>query len=238
MLHTAPSCEHTDQAAQTQLQHPGFGSEPAVARPPGTVLSLTPFQEHSPFLLQGSTQTPFPRLHALFTAPTRGQTRPPLPLSCPSVSRVGQESLRLPTGDSTVPRASGSLTAVRCQPTSKRQAVGMRLVSVRSQGSSSPRRRRLCPQEAAPPLLSGPPIPSYHNWDASSLHALLCPQAAELVAENCEAYEAHMQGVRDYLEERLVVSARARSPNRTGPDPRGSWTRDQNIPGTRHLMLL
>ena len=53
------------------------------------------------------------------------------------------------------------------------------------------------------------------------------------MAENCEAYEAHMQGVRDYLEERLVVSARARS-----PDPRGSWTRNRNIPGTRHLMLL
>nr|XP_020732121.1 selenocysteine lyase [Odocoileus virginianus texanus] len=30
-------------------------------------------------------------------------------------------------------------------------------------------------------------------------------KAAELVAENCEAYEAHMQGVRDYLEERLVA---------------------------------
>lgn len=32
-------------------------------------------------------------------------------------------------------------------------------------------------------------------------------QAAELVTENCEAYEAHMRGVRDYLEERLVVRA-------------------------------
>ncbi|KAB0406179.1 hypothetical protein E2I00_000762 [Balaenoptera physalus] len=32
--------------------------------------------------------------------------------------------------------------------------------------------------------------------------------AAELVAENCEAYEAHMRDVRDYLEERLAVSAR------------------------------
>lgn len=30
-------------------------------------------------------------------------------------------------------------------------------------------------------------------------------KAAELVAENCEAYEAHMRGVRDYLEERLVA---------------------------------
>ena len=38
-------------------------------------------------------------------------------------------------------------------------------------------------------------------------HTLLCPQAAELVAENGEAYEAHMRGVRDYLEERLAVSA-------------------------------
>lgn len=33
-----------------------------------------------------------------------------------------------------------------------------------------------------------------------------CPQAAELVTRNCEAYEAHMRDVRDYLEERLVVS--------------------------------
>ncbi|XP_052493057.1 selenocysteine lyase isoform X1 [Budorcas taxicolor] len=30
-------------------------------------------------------------------------------------------------------------------------------------------------------------------------------KAAELVAENCDAYEAHMRGVRDYLEERLVA---------------------------------
>ena len=28
------------------------------------------------------------------------------------------------------------------------------------------------------------------------------------MAENCEAYEAHMRDVRDYLEERLAVSAR------------------------------
>lgn len=33
-----------------------------------------------------------------------------------------------------------------------------------------------------------------------------CPQAAELVTRNCEAYEAHMRDVRDYLEERLAVS--------------------------------
>ncbi|XP_045053938.2 selenocysteine lyase isoform X3 [Desmodus rotundus] len=32
-----------------------------------------------------------------------------------------------------------------------------------------------------------------------------CPQAAELVAENCEAYEAHMRDVRDHLEQRLVA---------------------------------
>ncbi|XP_060039913.1 selenocysteine lyase, partial [Erinaceus europaeus] len=31
-------------------------------------------------------------------------------------------------------------------------------------------------------------------------------KAAELVTENLEAYEVHMQGVRDYLEERLLVS--------------------------------
>lgn len=41
-------------------------------------------------------------------------------------------------------------------------------------------------------------------------HAFLryrpCPQAAELVTRNCEAYEAHMRDVRDYLEERLEVS--------------------------------
>ncbi|KAM5327534.1 selenocysteine lyase isoform 2-T2 [Glossophaga mutica] len=30
-------------------------------------------------------------------------------------------------------------------------------------------------------------------------------KAAELVTENCEAYEAHMRDVRDYLEERLVA---------------------------------
>uniref|UniRef100_A0A8C4LFD7 Selenocysteine lyase n=1 Tax=Equus asinus asinus TaxID=83772 RepID=A0A8C4LFD7_EQUAS len=30
-------------------------------------------------------------------------------------------------------------------------------------------------------------------------------KAAELVAENCEAYEAHMRDVRDYLEERLLA---------------------------------
>ncbi|EPY86133.1 selenocysteine lyase [Camelus ferus] len=36
-------------------------------------------------------------------------------------------------------------------------------------------------------------------------------KAAELVAENCEAYEAHMRDVRDYLEERLAV--------RTGGQP-------------------
>lgn len=58
-------------------------------------------------------------------------------------------------------------------------------------------------------------------------HTLLCPQAAELVAENGEAYEAHMRGVRDYLEERLAVSARS---------PGGG--RGTETPGTRHLMLL
>nr|XP_017499602.2 selenocysteine lyase isoform X5 [Manis javanica] len=30
-------------------------------------------------------------------------------------------------------------------------------------------------------------------------------KAAQLVMENCEAYEAHMRGIRDYLEERLVA---------------------------------
>ncbi|XP_063504256.1 selenocysteine lyase isoform X9 [Pongo pygmaeus] len=40
------------------------------------------------------------------------------------------------------------------------------------------------------------------------IHSLcVCPQAAELVTQNCEAYEAHMRDVRDYLEERLEVSA-------------------------------
>lgn len=37
-------------------------------------------------------------------------------------------------------------------------------------------------------------------------HMSVCPQAAELVSENCEAYEAHMRDIRDYLEERLEVS--------------------------------
>ncbi|EHB08732.1 Selenocysteine lyase [Heterocephalus glaber] len=36
-----------------------------------------------------------------------------------------------------------------------------------------------------------------------SLCPMSCPQAAELVTENCEAYEAHMRDVRDYLEDRL-----------------------------------
>lgn len=57
--------------------------------------------------------------------------------------------------------------------------------------------------------LAPPPPP------LTSPHTLLCPQAAELVAENCDAYEAHMRGVRDYLEERLAVSARVAP---------GAWT--------------
>lgn len=40
----------------------------------------------------------------------------------------------------------------------------------------------------------------------------LCPQAADLVSENCETYEAHMRDIRDYLEERLEVSGRKASP--------------------------
>nr|XP_007965023.2 selenocysteine lyase isoform X4 [Chlorocebus sabaeus] len=39
-------------------------------------------------------------------------------------------------------------------------------------------------------------------WEELCFHVCL-PQAAELVAQNCEAYEAHMRDVRDYLEERL-----------------------------------
>lgn len=35
---------------------------------------------------------------------------------------------------------------------------------------------------------------------------MFCPQAAELVSRNWEAYEAHMRDVRDYLEARLEVS--------------------------------
>lgn len=42
----------------------------------------------------------------------------------------------------------------------------------------------------------------------------VCPQAAELVIQNCEAYEAHMRDVRDYLEERLEVSGKAGLPGR------------------------
>lgn len=72
--------------------------------------------------------------------------------------------------------------------------------------------------EATSPLPSGsstsaavcPPPPPIIT------HTLLCPQAAELVAENGEAYKAHMRGVRDYLEERLAVSARG--PKHQGQD--------------------
>lgn len=66
---------------------------------------------------------------------------------------------------------------------------------------------------ASPP--SGTPPPSAAQSPARSLTVterfprcrLPVFQAAELVTENCEAYEAHMRGVRDYLEERLVVRA-------------------------------
>ena len=52
-----------------------------------------------------------------------------------------------------------------------------------------------------------------------------CPHAAELVAENCEAYEPHMRDVRDHLEQRLVVSTwspgRWMSAPRTAPSASG-----------------
>lgn len=40
----------------------------------------------------------------------------------------------------------------------------------------------------------------------------LLPQAADLVSENCETYEAHMRDIRDYLEERLEVRERKTNP--------------------------
>lgn len=55
------------------------------------------------------------------------------------------------------------------------------------------------------------------------LCATPCPQAAELVMENCEAYEAHMRGIRDYLEERLVVSAVAWAGQLAAFLLRGAW---------------
>lgn len=45
------------------------------------------------------------------------------------------------------------------------------------------------------------------------------------MAEKCESYEAHMQAVRDYLEERLVVSA-------CGPGPGDSERPRPGAPGT------
>lgn len=85
-----------------------------------------------------------------------------------------------------------------------------------------------------------PPVPLKAFWPSFILQELcihllcVCPQAAELVTQNCEAYEAHMRDVRDYLEERLEVSAAwgghqegegawGRCPERGGvvlPDPR------------------
>lgn len=42
------------------------------------------------------------------------------------------------------------------------------------------------------------------------------------MAENCEAYEAHMETVRDYLEERLAVSAWSPEPRRDQEQGGGS----------------
>lgn len=58
-------------------------------------------------------------------------------------------------------------------------------------------------QEVLPVLLKAF-LPSFVLQELC-FHVCL-PQAAELVAQNCEAYEAHMRDVRDYLEERLEVS--------------------------------
>ncbi|XP_007965020.2 selenocysteine lyase isoform X1 [Chlorocebus sabaeus] len=55
-------------------------------------------------------------------------------------------------------------------------------------------------QEVLPVLLKAF-LPSFVLQELC-FHVCL-PQAAELVAQNCEAYEAHMRDVRDYLEERL-----------------------------------
>lgn len=54
---------------------------------------------------------------------------------------------------------------------------------------------------------------------------LLCSQAAELVTENCEAYEAHMRDVRDYLEERLQVRGTSLA-----------WVSAGGRAGTRHYL--
>lgn len=52
------------------------------------------------------------------------------------------------------------------------------------------------------------------------------------MAENCEAYEAHMETIRDYLEERLAVSARSLEPGaQPGPGAgRGLWGQPRGRP--------
>lgn len=63
----------------------------------------------------------------------------------------------------------------------------------------------------------------------------LCPQAAELVTENCEAYEAHMRDIRDYLEERLEVRGDRGQPCRL-TCPRGRCPSVGRIAGTGHCL--
>lgn len=77
-------------------------------------------------------------------------------------------------------------------------------------------------------LVSGPGRPTLS-------HAVLClcPQAADLVSENCETYEAHMRDIRDYLEERLEVRGRKDTPRR---HPRMGQCRQHG--GARHYLSV
>lgn len=83
-----------------------------------------------------------------------------------------------------------------------------RVAAARSQEAS-----RRAPQSCSGPwagrcLLGSLSLPAVLGFAVTGLLLsvpCLCPQAAELVTENCEAYEAHMRDIRDYLEERLQV---------------------------------
>lgn len=78
----------------------------------------------------------------------------------------------------------------------------------RTQLKERPRRQEPSPPSGTvPPAAAQSPARSLTVTERFPHCRLPVFQAAELVTENCEAYEAHMRGVRDYLEERLVVRA-------------------------------
>lgn len=60
--------------------------------------------------------------------------------------------------------------------------------------------------EAVPRLDSHARVPHREGGVGRNPSGFSSLQAAELVSKNCEAYEAHMRDVRDYLEARLEVS--------------------------------